>query len=121
MIIGMYVKQKEKEMNYKINQLKEVIEKMKKRNQTLTDEIEAFKNREIIVKEDDNEDFINEQIHMDTNAGTNKGTSTYIKHESNQYRSSSQGFARVIRRSQAVPVNMVTSISKIVYRRRNES
>ena len=113
MIVGMFVKQKEKEMKIKIKQLNEIIENLKKRNQVLTEENENLK---------DNEDeYIEEEGNERTQIESKYGTKTYNKNRNNQNRSNSYGLVRVIRRNKDFKANKFISVSKISYRRRNEN
>ena len=116
MIIGMFIREKEKNMKVKISELEILNEKLKKRNQTLIEEIEELKRllgaKTIENKEEEKE--INTEIKVETNKSR---TSVFKKYAG---RSTSQGYARVIRRSNNEPVNVVVSTTKISYRRRNE-
>ena len=114
MIIGMFVRQKEKNMQVKISQLDQLNEKLKKRNQSLMEEIEELRKLlESRNKEDEKEEN-NMEIKVENN---NYKSSVFKKYAA---RSSSQGVTRVIRRSNE-PVNVVVSTTKISYRRRNET
>jgi cell division protein FtsB len=115
MIVGMFVKQKEKEMSIKIKQLNQIIEKLKKRNQVLTDEIEALKTSGEMLEED-NTDRVNVEPYPDSNTGS----ATYNRYQNINYRSNSQGLVRVIRRTKESTGNVFKSVSKITCRRRNE-
>ena len=123
MIIGMFIRQKEKEMQIKIRELNQLIEQLKKRIQVLNEENEGMKrSTKLVQKEDDKEidKYINENIQMETNPDSNRGTSKYMKYQSVQNRSSSQGIARVIRRTKEIEGNVIVSTTKISYKRRNQ-
>ena len=122
MIIGMFIRQKEKNMEVKLMQLDQLNEKLKKRNQSLMEEIEELRkllerSGKEIVKEVNNEEKKEEknvEVKVETNTNRNSVFKKYAA------RSSSQGMARVIRRSNE-PVNVVVSTMKISYKRRNET
>ena len=103
-------------MKVKISELEILNEKLKKRNQTLIEEIEELKRllgaKTIENKEEEKE--INTEIKVETNKSR---TSVFKKYAG---RSTSQGYARVIRRSNNEPVNVVVSTTKISYRRRKK-
>ena len=122
MIIGMFIRQKEKNMQAKMMQLDQLNETLKKRNQSLIEEIEELRklletSGKEIVKEVNNEEEKKEN-NVEIKAQTN--TNRNIVFKKYAARSSSQGMARVIRRSNE-PVSVVVSTTKISYRRRNET
>ena len=116
MIIGMFIKQREKHIKLEINQLKELNDKLKKRNQALMEEIEALKK---LLENYENKEEEKKEENKDENTQIKVETIKKGRIEKYTARSSSQGYVRVIRRNNE-PVNVVETTMKISYKRRNE-
>ena len=109
MIIGMFIKERERHCKVRLMQSEQLNEKLRTKIQSLNEEIEELK-RLLNAEDEKIEDNINDEENN-------------IDYRTNKYkcvgRSASQGLVRVIRRSNE-PVNVVVKTTKISYRRRNE-
>ena len=116
----MFIRQKEINMQIKIDQSDQLNEKLKKRNQALIEENAEL--RRLLESRGDEQNEKKEENNMEIKVQTSnnkEGNSIFKKYGGGPGRSSSQGYARVIRRSNE-PVNIVVKTTKISYKRRNE-
>ena len=124
MLIGMFVKQKEKEMQIRIDKLNELIDNLRKRNRNLMEECGMTKNKQFIYTSNTENKEIAKITNQDYQTETSpenrtiKGHSRYVKYLQN--RSSSEGISRVVRRSKEIKGNVIVSTTKISYKRRNQ-
>ena len=109
MIIGMFIKQREKHCKMKLTQSEQLNAELKKKIQSLNEEIEELKSL-LNTEEEKIEDNINDEENN-------------TEYQRSKYkcvgRSASQGLVRVIRRTNE-PVSVVVKNTKITYKRRNE-
>ena len=126
MLIGMFVKQKEKEMQIRIDKLNELIDNLRKRNRNLMEECGMTKNKQFIYTSNTENKEIAKITNQDYQTETSPenrtikghGHSRYVKYLQN--RSSSEGISRVVRRSKEIKGNVIVSTTKISYKRRNQ-
>ena len=118
MIIGIFIKERQRNCQAKLNQAEQTIEKLRKKIQSLNEEIEELKKLlDNNQEEEEAKSVQTEEKNMKIRVETSKyETRTYQRPTG---RSASQGIARVIRRSNE-PVNVVVRTTKISYKRRNE-
>ena len=122
MIIGMFVKRKEREMQIRIDKLNELYDDLRKRNNNLMEELTLLKKSQFITKSDDQEitNIINKNIHTAKSPEntTIKGSSRYKRYFHN--RSGSDGIAKVVKETREISGNIIVNTTKIAYKRKKQ-
>ena len=113
MIIGLFIILRERHIRVKLTQSEQLNENLRKKIQSLNDEIDELKSLLNAQNEEIKKNINDEEQNIE-----------FDRYKSSTYkctgRSASQGIARVIRRSNE-PVNVVVRTTKISYKRRNET
>ena len=123
MIIGMFVKRKEREMQIRIDKINELYDDLRKRNKDLMEELALLKKSPFITRNDDNQEItniINKNIQTAKSPEntTSKGSSRYKRYFHN--RSNSEGIAKVVKLTREISGNIIVNTTKISYKRKKQ-